>query len=378
MPRRRLASRQLAPPAPPAPYAALDAELGPLARSVGLIGAATPEDAEVERARLLSDYARGRERLPVWTYAVATAAHAHRLRRLDALAASLQALDGAPLGPLYRARADELRLELEAALAVGTSGFAELARARFSPGDAVPGAAADALAVRWCAEGDDAGPSDDPPRLASDDRDRRSLVSRLRAEVARRELPFAVRTSPSMSALAAVSGDVLWVAEGRLLSQEDVERTVVHEVDAHVIPRTRARSLSPGLFAIGTARGTDDQEGYALWLEDRRGLSGPGRKRELGARHRAVSMMRDGADFVAVVRALRAGGTVLDVALRIAERAFRGSHGATPGLGREQVYLDAYLRVRAHLSARPEDESVLSAGQVALDAVPALREWCAL
>jgi hypothetical protein len=83
--------------------------------------------------------------------------------------------------------------------------------------------------------------------------------------------------------------------------------------------------------------------------------------------------MRAGADFVTVVRALRAAQMPLESALRIAERAFRGSHGVSPGLGREQVYLEALLRVEAHLRAHPEDEPILSAGQVAVRAIDRLR-----
>ncbi len=348
----------------------VEAELRTLARDVGLLGAATPRDAHVERARLRRDYAEGRERLPLWTYDLTPATHTHRLRRLDALAAPLRAALDTPLGELYRARADELRLELEAALAVATPRFAVCAEARFPP-SAEHGEAA-ALALSWCLEPPAAV---DSPRIASDDRDPRSLVSRLRAEVARRELPFAVRTSPSMSALAAISGDTIWVAEGRLLGLLDIERTVVHEIEAHALPRTRARSLPVAVFAIGTAGGSDDQEGYALWLEVQRGLSGPGRRRELGARHEAVARMRDGADFVSVVRALRARDLDLEDALRIAERAFRGSNGVAPGLGRERVYLEAFVRVRDHLASRPDDEPTLSAGQVSLSALGALRAW---
>jgi hypothetical protein len=160
-----------------------------------------------------------------------------------------------------------------------------------------------------------------------------------------------------------------------MLDVVDVERTVTHEIEAHALPRTRARALPVAIFAMGTAGGSDDQEGYALWLEERRGLSGAGRRRELGSRHRAVSMMRAGADFVSVVRGVRGWGTSLEGALRIAERAFRGSHGDTPGLGREHVYLDAYLRVRDRLAAAPEDEAVLRAGQVAVRAIETLRPW---
>jgi len=286
-------------------------ELAGIARSVRLLGAATPNDGHIEHGRLLSDYAKGRERLPVWSYEPAVEESERLLRILEGVTTRLRRLGGTPLGALYGARADELQLELEAALAVGTPMFAARARARF--GAAAERDRANALASAWCAERDVPGES---PLLASDDRDPRSLVSRMRAEVARRHLAFAVRTSPSLAALAAISGDTLWVAEGRKLTALDVERTVVHEIEAHALPRSRARTLPVPLFAIGTAGGSDDQEGYALALEERRGVSGPSRRRELGARHVAVSLMSAGADFVSVVRSLRAEGVPLETCLR--------------------------------------------------------------
>jgi len=361
------------PPLPPSDasdFAAVEVELRALVRGIGLLGVATPRDAHLERARLLEDYRNGRERPPRWVYDAPTAPHAHRLRRLDALDGRLRALDGTPLGRLYQARAGELRADLEATLAVGTAGFARRALARFPP-SAEEGRARE-LAARWCRE---PPPPTASPLLASDDRSAASLLSRLRAEVARQRLPFRVETSPSMSALAAISGDTLWVAEGRLLSTLDVERTVIHEIEAHALPRARAAPLPCALFAIGTAGGSDDQEGYGLWLEERRGVSGPGRRRELGARHEAVMLMQAGGDFVAVVRALRGLDVPLEAALRVTERAFRGSHGASPGLGRERVYIEALVRVADRLARCPGDERVLASGQVAVDAIDALRPW---
>jgi len=343
--------------------------LAAIARSVGLLGAVTPRDAHLEHAALLADYARGHERLPAWSYEPTGPAATRLLPLINGVAQTLST-DATPLGALYRARADEVRTEIEAVRDVGTPAFAAHASARFAA--SAQQVEADALAASWCDEAEVPG---DPPTLASDDRDPRSLVSRLRAEVARRRLPFAVRTSASLSALAAISGDTLWVAEGRRLASLDVERTVTHEIEAHALPRTRARASSVPIFAIGTAGGCDDQEGYALWLEERRGVSGPGRRRELGARHLAASQMRAGADFVTVVRGLLTRGVTLDASLRAAERAFRGSDGTTPGLGRERVYIEAFLRVTARLSSNAADEEVLSAGQVAVAAIDVLRPW---
>jgi hypothetical protein len=56
-----------------------------------------------------------------------------------------------------------------------------------------------------------------------------------------------------------------------------------------------------------------------------------------------------------------------------AERVFRGGDGNGPGLGRERVYLEAFLRVKRHLGDLPRDEDAIAAGQVSTRAASALR-----
>jgi hypothetical protein len=65
-------------------------------------------------------------------------------------------------------------------------------------------------------------------------------------------------------------------------------------------------------------------------------------------------------------------------AVMVAERVFRGSHGSAPGLGRERIYLEAFVRVERHLAGHPEDERVMASGQVGVDSLEALREWTPL
>jgi hypothetical protein len=131
----------------------------------------------------------------------------------------------------------------------------------------------------------------------SDDPTSGSLLTRMREEVGRLQLPFAVVVQPSLAALSATGERHILVAAGRMCTRDDVERTVMHEIEAHAIPRTRAAQARLAIFQIGTARGIDDQEGLALVLEDRHGYLGPKRKRELAARHLAVEAMDGGARF---------------------------------------------------------------------------------
>lgn len=344
----------------------VDRLLARAAREVRLLGAVTPVDVERERARVEAAFAAGRDARPDWRYARAPRTDARELA-----AAALRELQGAggPLAEAYAARAAEIDLEARLAEAAGTPELAVLATERFATRDRASADAASVLAGAWI----DA-PAVAPPRTrASDAMDPRSLLSRMRAAVGAHRLPFKVVPYDGLAPLAATGDRTILVATRREVGDEDVERTVLHEIEGHALPRQRAAEQPIGLFAIGTARGSDDQEGFALVLEERAGFSRAERRRQLASRHVAVSEMLDGATFVDVVRSLLARGAAARDAVLVAERAFRGGDGTTAGLGRERVYLPSFVRVRAHLAIRPADEAVLSSGQVALDAVDAMR-----
>jgi pimeloyl-ACP methyl ester carboxylesterase len=126
----------------------------------------------------------------------------------------------------------------------------------------------------------------------------------------------------------------------------------MHEIEAHAIPRTRAAQARIAIFQIGTARGIDDQEGLALVLEERLGFLTPRRKRELAARHLAVEAMDGGARFTDNVHGLvKEHGLTPREAVLVAERAYRGGDGTSPGLGRERIYLDRFWN---EVSATPK------------------------
>jgi hypothetical protein len=337
---------------------------------VQLLAALTPMQSTGERARLAAEMREGRDAVPRWTYA----AVAHRELRcaLDAAERVLaRAVD--PIQALYLARLRELSTEAALCAAAGTSDVARLARERFAPPDRATLRAAAELSATWLKE--TAIPLADVP-LLSDDPDSRSLLSRMRERVGKLRLPFAVVAQPSLAALAATGDRVILVAAGRLVHEEDAIRTVLHEVDGHAQPRARACESDLALVRAGTAGGVDDQEGRALVLEERAGMLGPRRKRQLAARHRAVEAMLDGASFADVASMLIAAhGLDVHDAVIVAERAFRGGDGKRPGLGRERVYLESFVRVGAHLAAFPDDERIMAAGQVSIDAAGVLRQW---
>ncbi len=337
------------------------------ARQVRLLGAATPLNLVEERRRLATALACDAPARPRWRYASCDLA----ALRGD-LARLVRLLDGRSeaLARLTCERAEELELECALSAAVGTRAFAPLARRRFVPEpEADPGLVFARRAIGTAAAARPVGPS-----LATDDPSPGSLASRMRAELGARRLPFSVRVVRGLSALAATGERHVLVAAGRRTSGADVERTVLHEIGGHVVPRVRARSAPLALFRFGSARGTDDQEGYALTLEERGGFLDAARARELAARRLVVDHALRGASYEDAARALlHDHGFGAEDAARIAERTYRGGQGEGLGLARDRAYLEAWLRVREALSTTPALEDVLSLGQVSLDAARTLQ-----
>ncbi len=350
----------------------VDRVLAMAMRETALLANATPVGGR-KREELVRAFESGSPCAPEWTYAPLDAAlAAPRATALEALADGLEARDAAPLARVYAERARELALETLLAAEVGTASFPARAGARFSPAAAPATSEASRLAREWIADREPPAPLD----ATSDGSDPSSLASRLREEIGRHRVPFRVIVAEGLAPLAATGDGIVWVTAGRAIPRVAVERTVVHEIEGHVLPRVRASALVPGIFAIGTARGADDQEGLALLLEERAGFLRGARRRELALRHRAVEAMDAGGSFIDVVRALidRDGATTAG-AVAAAERAFRGSAGEAAGLGRERVYLTAYARVKARLGETPADERVIASGQVAVSAIDALQGY---
>ena len=359
--------------APPPDWTAkVDPLLQGLVRRVTLLSSATPRNAEAERARLIEAFTQDRPSNPTWQYAPRDVREARR--ELGILASHLDTLGATPLRDIYLARVTELTEEAALCEAIGKPTLAPLAEARFLPAKNADDARA--LAEEWIASGAEEGLPVGPWVRSDDDGDPRSLLSQMRAEIGRLRLPFAVVVHPDLSSLAATGERTILVAGNRLLSEETTRRTVMHEVLGHALPRARATSLSPAIFQAGTARGIDEQEGFALCIEQQRKALGPARRRELAGRYLAVCAMREGRSFRETVLTLRKDrGLSPAEAVHVAERCFRGSDGAFAGLGRERIYLETFLRVRDWIEAHPDDETILSSGQVSLDSLATLRPF---
>lgn len=354
------------PPRAPRWTARATQALGDAAAQVRVIASTTPENLREELDRLEACW-RGGALAPRFCYAPPPS-HAALRGALLALADNLEGQG--ELGAIYAARARELETEAALCEHAGRPGLWAAARRRYALRDGFE-ASADVTATAWLDERAPAKLSASTSR-SDDELDPTSLLSRLRQELGKRRLPLRVLVSRNLASLAATGEGFVQIVAERALSRQDVERTVLHEIEGHVLPRHVATSAPIGIFALGTARGSDDQEGRALARERAAGFLDHGRRREIALRHQAARSVGAGADFVATTRLLLDREASLPDALRIAARVHRGG-----GLGREAVYLPALLRVEAALGADASLDRVLGAGRVAVDAASALRLWIA-
>ena len=330
---------------------------------VALLAHLTPAGFEAEVARVAAGLRQGRCGPPLFEYARPPSELEPLAQELESLARRWRA-EGA-VAELYADKADEVALEARLCDA-RERGLAPLAKQRYSTEPELA-AEADALARAWIHDAADALETVGGVVTSDDERDPRSLVRRMRAEVGRRRLPFRVVVVRSLAPLAAVGDGVIQIAPGRALSDVDVERTVAHEIEGHALPATRALGSPMGLLRVGTSRGSDDQEGWALLVEERAGLMRAGRRAEIGLRHVASRCAHDGWTFVETLEALRLEHGDSELVARSVCRAFRGG-----GLGREAAYLPAMLRVGRALAASPELEVTLTSGRVSVAAARAL------
>jgi len=241
-----------------------------------------------------------------------------------------------------------------------------LARARFEP-HSQELLWADALARDWI----QLVPDEEPhvtTSISDNERDPKSLLSRMRTRVGVERLPVRVEVSAKLLAAAATGDGVIIVAAGRRLFPNETRRIVEHEVKGHAWPRIRAARQRVGLFSSASSKGNDVQEGYALFCEHQAGALDARRRRELGLRHLAARSVWEGASWVDTTDALIGWGADLALAMQIASRVHRAG-----GLAREIVYLPAFCSVSHALEAEPTTIHWLGAGRLSLNAIGTLR-----
>jgi hypothetical protein len=330
-------------------------------RLVALLDRCRPINAERETERVIEALENGRPVVPDYRYSPAPDL-SEVLSPLESVAES--AASAGPLGALYAARALELAREARLVGALGSTTFLERARERFPVDRGVHGHRADARASSWV---ELPAPPNADLVVSDDDRDSRSLVSTIRALVGSMRLPIRVVTASDLACAAAAGDGFILVQRGIRQRPESARRIALHEVLGHAAPRLRARSEPLGLFAVGTAQGSEDEEGRALLVEERHALFDAERRRELGIRHLAAIAVRDGADWVETVRlAMRCGFSARE-SVRVAARVLRGG-----GLAREVIYLPARERVRTAFDGDPDLERWLERGRIGVGAAKTL------
>jgi hypothetical protein len=331
---------------------------------IALLRRCQPTNAGEQHSLFAGAFLRGENADFSWRYAPAP--NLEQLR--GALERVHRSLDGGgALAGLYRERAGELQLEAELAECVGTPAFSALARRRHSPGRAPEWAEAQKLAFAWVHA---ARERDDNPKHVSDDRSSPdSLVNLLAGQIGRLRLPIRIEVSSSLGSRAASGDGVIFVQAALPLRRAEAWRITQHEIFGHALPRVQARAQAQGLFRVGSARASDDEEGRALAIEERQRLLDAERRRELGLRHLAALAIAEGANATECVRSLLGLGCSLRGAAAFYARSARGG-----GLCRELAYVPAWLRLKAVLAVDPSLERWLEHGRLSLDAARTLRD----
>jgi hypothetical protein len=344
------------------PISGLDRLLAAVERATALLERCRPVNAASETERVAESWASGESIAPDFQYRPRPDL-APTLRALEVVIAALSDQD--PWESLYRGRARELLQEASMVDAIGMPEFAARAALRFPIDRSRDGVRADGVADAWVS----LSPVVGGERIVSDDAgDPRSLVRQIGLLAGALRLPVRISTSRDMACAAATGDGFIVVRTGVSHSAEAGRRIALHEVYAHALPRARAARESIGLFAVGTASASDDEEGRAVLIEERHALLDDARRRELAARHIAATSVREGADFVGTVRVLIDRGIAVRDAVFVAARVHRGG-----GLARELVYLPAFFRVRGAFAEEPLLEAWLERGRLSIAAARSLR-----
>lgn len=286
------------------------------------------------------------------------------LRALDATRQALARQSSNLVTQLFIERCDELERDVRLVQARGTDALCEQSSRRFAY-DPTERQRAHALALEWLRE---------PPEPAQPRGALRGLADSLRLHERVRDAGCSVVEVPLIS-IAAISheADALLVQRGARANERDIERVVVHELGAHLLPRIRAKTEPPP-YRLGTSACSEDEEGRAILLELRADLLDPARKRELAARYLASDLARTGGDWDQIFALLRNHGIDGPMAVQQGLRALRGGSPQGGGLGREVVYLASFLRVRTALLARPELESFMERGRISIAGAASLAD----
>jgi hypothetical protein len=337
-----------------------------LCMAARMLPALTAENAAAERQRLTAELARGDAPVPRWQV-VARRVPAEAFRLLDALRFEASGLPGAGL---YQQKLDELELELLLIDALGKPRVVRpLAARRYGTGATLAPVPGGELPLSRCARVilDRLPPGSEPAELPAmgSAESLAALVHELAAGIG---LTVEVRIEPRLSAGAATGERTVFLAPRRF-GRTEARRLAVHEVLGHLLSAANAREQPLHLLTWGTAGSFVDQEGVALYMEERAQVMDAPRLRTLAARVLAADWMHGGASFAESARKLQKDERFpVPEAIAIAERAYRGG-----GVARDVGYLLGWLRVHDALERGTATLGELQLGRVGIDALPELR-----
>lgn len=343
-----------------------EGEMKTLCAMARILPALTAGNAAAERERLVAVLESGGMPVPHFELPRKRIAAA-TLRTLDALRRAAEQLPGTAL---YRAKLDELELDLLLLDALGAPRLVRpLSARRFGTGATLAPTAAGPRPLATCARIilDRLTPQSEPRELPAEGvKDSLSaFVLRLARAVG---LQVTVQVEPRLAAGAATGEHTVFIAQRRF-GRVEAQRLAVHEVLGHLLVARNARAQPLALLQSGTAGAFVDQEGLALHMEELFGVMDGARLRTLAGRVLATDFMHAGVSFGETARRLQRNERFSAAeAISISERAYRGG-----GVARDVGYLFGWLRVHAALAAGEASLDELRMGRVSLDALPALR-----
>jgi uncharacterized protein (TIGR02421 family) len=341
-------------------------DMSALCTMARILPAVTAGNGASERERLVAVLAQGGMPVPSFEQTRRRVA-ATTLRALDALKREAEALPGASL---YRAKLDELELDLLLLDALGTPRMVRpLSARRFGTGATLAPTANGPVPLARCARIIlDRIIAQPEPRVVPAEGASDSLAALVRQLARSLGLQVTVQVEPRLTAGAATGEHTVFIA-ARCFGRVEAKRLAVHEVLGHLLVAANARAQQLGLLRWGTADAFADQEGLALHMEESFGVMDGSRLRTLAGRVVATDLMHAGASFGEAARRLQRNEDFSPAeAISIAERAYRGG-----GVARDVAYLLGWLRVHDALANGEASLDELRMGRVSLQALPALR-----
>ncbi|MFN8464335.1 MAG: DUF1704 domain-containing protein [Caldilineaceae bacterium] len=179
---------------------------------------------------------------------------------------------------------------------------------------------------------------------------------------------WSATTFSPMSAKVSVNrlDKMIKIREHTVFSSQEIRRLFVHEIGVHVFRSENGARQPLGIFGRGLPGYLDTEEGLAVLVEEKAGVSDPATMRKYAARvvGSAVALNQPFSEVFGTI----APDVGPEAAFEIASRAKRGFRDTSePGAHtKDIVYLKGYLEVKKYVDTHPEDFEILWAGKYGL------------